>query len=49
MEYAEAKFKQLAVEYALTLYKNGAISAQSLVGEAKIIEAYLKEDNGQSD
>ena len=43
MEYAQSKFKQLAVEYAL---KIGAVSSASLlVEQAKIIEAYLKEEN----
>lgn len=41
MEYAESKFKQLAVEYALKL-EQGAGTAEGLVESAKIIEEYLK-------
>lgn len=43
MEYSQAKFKQLAVEYALKLpfsSKTG-VSATELVAQAKIIEEYL--------
>jgi len=41
MEYADAKFKQLAVEFALKhkSYKD----ATELVKEAKVIEAYLND------
>jgi len=43
-QYADAKFKQLAIEYTLTLVKDLKYNAVDLVKEAKIIEAYLKED-----
>lgn len=45
--YSTAYFKQRAIEFALKLVANehGSGNATELVAEAKIIEAFLKEDN----
>ena len=46
MEYSQAKFKQLAVEFALKIptvegNKSPSDMADELVAKAKVIEAYL--------
>ena len=43
MEYSQAKFKQLAVEYVLENYKGTPLGSSTIVQEAKIIEAYLSD------
>ncbi len=42
MEYAVAKFKELALDFALKVGPH--LTPESLVTSAKVIEAYLKEE-----
>lgn len=47
MEYAEAKFKQLAINYAI---QNGThADCKELIKDARMIEAYLKEENSDKE